>query len=574
MNLTVEQNNIVDLSPEDFLILLIQALAGTGKTTTLIEYIINHQNIQFKYLSFNNKIVQSFSEKSQKLRLNNVSPNTFHAFSKKYTSDFFKNQNLVNKLSFDIVSDFFPEEKSFEIYSIIKWFNIYTIQQLKMKDFIKKIKNISKKEKFELKMHERKDYVLSILKKVEELYNGIINDKTTFYTHNSYMKYFIDNMEDFDFEDFEVLLVDEAQDLNPIMINLIIVLLKKKKKIICVGDDNQSIYAFINNINLLLYLKENNISDITIKNLTNSFRFESGSEIENLANIVLRHRNVEIKGVADYSNDKDIKDILFLGRSNAQVFLSAYELASIGKFFLLLGGISLELKEFFYDINYIFNKEFSKVKSKLFKEFSSINELKEFALAEKDQEILSAINLLKFLHKSDISLKKFFFTIEKFNKNKFFVNARPNPTYLSTIHKAKGLEYDKVVILPKISDSISVIGFDPVGALPNGTTILNIRNETVIKEELNLLYVAITRAKKSIEILNEEFRYNLDFLDSDLDSFKIVKLSTYEFDKTNCTIDFPSLEFIEVSINNTISLIHVDEFKIFREILTQTKKGE
>jgi superfamily I DNA/RNA helicase len=332
-----------------------------------------------------------------------------------------------------------------------------------------------------------------------------------------------------------------------------------------VGDDNQSIYAFLNNINLLKELSVNSDYDITIKTLTKSFRFAANSPMEKYANLILNYRGISIQGVANHENG-EINDLLMLGRSNSQVFWSAFELSQKQKHFLLIGGIDNELRDFFYDIDFIMNGKTSNVKSKLLKDFNSIKELKSFALAENDQEILSAITLLKKLSDEGISLFQFFKSINKFNKNKFFINARPNPTFLSTIHKAKGLEFDEVDIIPKISDAITLMGFAYNITFKN-KIVLKLLPKTKVIEEYNLLYVAVTRAKKELTINNEEVLINFSFLRSKMNYHKSIEISDAQLDTANSKFEYPSNKFIEVVIDNWEFYINFDEFREFKNII-------
>ncbi|EAI3274736.1 ATP-dependent helicase, partial [Campylobacter jejuni] len=77
---------------------------------------------------------------------------------------------------------------------------------------------------------------------------------------------------------------------------------------------------------------------------------------------------------------------------------------------------------------------------------------------------------------------------------------------LSTGHKSKGLEWNNVEIIDDF---------------------LNIKQEleereqiTIAKEELNLLYVAVTRAKNSLNI-NKDYLLEKDFIEKNLERITI-----------------------------------------------------
>lgn len=79
------------------------------------------------------------------------------------------------------------------------------------------------------------------------------------------------------------------------------------------------------------------------------------------------------------------------------------------------------------------------------------------------------------------------------------------PITLSTIHSAKGLEFDRVYILDALE-----------GVLPTVTAIENASAglESLMEEEARLFYVAATRAKSSLEILSAQKSMNADLTPS------------------------------------------------------------
>lgn len=574
LKLTTEQNEILEIDLNKYSIILIQALAGTGKTTTLLEIIKKHPELEFIYLAFNNKIIEEIKSKTKSKQVfPNVEASTIHSFALKYTKGFFEAQGktLENNLTFDHVQEILGGIKPFEIYSTIRWFNIYCNQELEFKEYKQFIKKLSNKEKFDLQIHERKDYILSILNKVETLYKTISEGESTFFTHNVYLKYFIDHMEDYSYDNIDVLLVDEAQDLNPVMFKLVLTFIKKGKKFIGVGDDNQSIYGFLNNINLLIELqKDFQEHPVLVKTLTNSFRFSANSLMEKLANLILNYRGVSINGASN-NTDETLNDVILLGRSNAQVFWNAYELSVAKKAFMLIGGIDKQVQEFFEDVNHIISNDSHKVKSKLLKEFHNTNELKLFAQKENDQEIMSALTLLKKLEDEKIKLFDFFKNIKKFNKNIHYIKARPEPTYLSTIHKAKGLEFDEVEMIPKLSDRILPIGFKYNTTIGNGFMLLKLLPARQITEELNLLYVAVTRAKKELTINNEETLLNIQFLRSKMKFKNVIEISDYDLEKANSQFEYLSSEFYEVVFDSWKFYINKEELEALEKVLKNEK---
>lgn len=140
--------------------------------------------------------------------------------------------------------------------------------------------------------------------------------------HSVYLKFWSLN-EPFINTDF--VLFDEAQDADPIMLNL---LQKQSCQLIYVGDKYQEIYGWRGAVNAM------EILDLPEVKLTKSFRF--GEEIANTANIILKNLlkedtpiigNERICSTRSIVNEPDA----FLVRTNAGAFEIALALAQEGR---------------------------------------------------------------------------------------------------------------------------------------------------------------------------------------------------------------------------------------------------
>ncbi len=478
-----------------------------------------------------------------------------------------------------------PTIKTFQVYSTIRWFNLFCNQELSITEYIQFISKSSTKTRYELKIHERLDYIKTILKFVDKVYNAIIEGNTDFFTHNTYLKFFIDNIDDFNYSNIETLLIDEAQDLNPIMLKLVKAFIKNKKNLIAVGDSNQSIYNFLNNINLLKELKKDKIKIIN-KSLTKSFRFSEGTDMEEYSNLILNQRKQHISGASE-EPIPEIRETMHLGRSNAQVLWYAYQAAIEEKDFCLLGSLNDNAQEFFRDIWYIMNGEVKKVKNKILKNFSNIKDLKTFAMDENDQEILSALVLLEKWKKEPNGLEGFIKSVRKHDKDERLLRSKKDQQVLffSSIHKAKGMEYEEVEILPKLSDTIALTGFkyniiiknktilDEAKSKSDEATVLKMMPNNQIKEELNLLYVAFTRARFSLNILNTEVNTNIRFLEliagKKIKQNKTVYISDSMLETMNSKYEYLSNDFIPIVISEDTFLINVEEWNEFLKVLKE-----
>jgi DNA helicase-2/ATP-dependent DNA helicase PcrA len=109
------------------------------------------------------------------------------------------------------------------------------------------------------------------------------------------------------------------------------------------------------------------------------------------------------------------------------------------------------------------------------------------------QNLIEMIFYLKLIAKETTDLQDFKDRLEKLNKELFTSTKNESKLTLSTIHSAKGLEFDNVYIIDLID-----------GSFPSTNSIeyLENKNPSLYEEERRLFYVAMTRAKKSLHLLS------------------------------------------------------------------------
>ncbi len=78
MILTNEQESIVNSSLESF---KINAVAGSGKTTTLLLYAQKNPHLKILYLAYNKSLQVAILEKLKTFKLNNLSTSTIHSLA-------------------------------------------------------------------------------------------------------------------------------------------------------------------------------------------------------------------------------------------------------------------------------------------------------------------------------------------------------------------------------------------------------------------------------------------------------------------------------------------------------------
>lgn len=281
-------------------------------------------------------------------------------------------------------------------------------------------------------------------------------------THDTYLKLY--QLRKPLIDCFDYIMLDEAQDANPCILDI---LKNQTCQVIYVGDEHQQIYAYRGTVNAMQHI------DAQTLYLTQSFRF--GQEIADEANEVLRQLKspVTVKGFEPVkSKVKKIKTPPYtvLARTNLTLFNRCIE-AILDDYTCCLLGDVYKILSLYRSIFYLWMKKPTWITDDRVRGFETWKECLEFAKAEDDVELLSAINFIRTHGEKSLNLLKI---IEKSKK----VPEQSADIIFSTAHKAKGREWDKVIIA------------EDFGC------------KTV--EELNIYYVAITRAKHVLHIINPQ----------------------------------------------------------------------
>jgi superfamily I DNA/RNA helicase len=544
-------------------ILVVNALAGCAKTTTIEMITKKHLNSKFLYLAFNRKIV----EEGKKRLPSNTKSSTLHAFARGYSG-----RKKLEMLNLDLIASILEKEiknkdEYFEVFNSLKAYQRYCISEYEMHeldalktDIREEMRDQHQKENRngEWLIQQRIDGVNNI----ETIHNHILN--SDFSTFDTFLKDFVDTAHNRSFK-YEYILLDESQDVSKLLAKFIFSLARSKRyKIVVVGDEHQKIYGFLGNTNLSGSLKKALPDRIVSENLTQSFRFQSGSNIEVLSNLLLNLRGEKIVG-ARKELGKESRNA-YLSRANFPLLAMAMHQINSGQDFYLYGGINnfnIDEVRDIYNL-FIYSKQeigFPEIKTKSLKPFASFNELHNFALEKAIFELEDNVNTALFIYtKRDMVSNKDDVVYSFFND----IDSRSNENsknILSTVHKSKGLEFETVTILRSLSliqnsigkwithetsngmilgmerkslkgddDIFSNIGLSRIfksvdrgfdddlldfdeSHFPQKVAHELILNPKIdIREEFNILYVAITRAINSIHISNVHYLESLQFL--------------------------------------------------------------
>ena len=499
MILTKEQEEIIN---SDKLSFKINAVAGSGKTTTLLEYAKKNSNLKILYLAYNKSLQTSLQDKLKEYNLPSMHISTIHSLA--YNKIEAYNYNLAHDLKNQIIENVITRheqtvnQKAYypipEYVALIKdLVNFYCNSSLIALDS-KLIESYKKQSELGAKILElinkNEKRVIEHLKTILSAMKNKIIDAT----HDFYLKMFYLNKKVSANLPYDLILVDEAQDISDVMIGIVE---NQSCRRIYVGDSFQQIYTFRFATNAL------NKIDLPSYDLTQSFRFG-----DNYAKVLQNNLNslyeinsskpLEISGLEKTTligkNHIDFnKQFCVIARSTFGLIQQLVYFIHDKKKVYFEGGYNSYsfMNQTVYSIFYLKQKKNDKITIDEIKDFDTINELEQFAKDTKNQDYL---NIIKFINTYGDNI----FEINKKIKEFLVTDKKDADIIFTTTHKSKGLEYDQVIMA---DDFISK------------KEITNTKNKLSylrVNEELNIYYVAATRAKNVIQLadLNLSYTYN------------------------------------------------------------------
>jgi F-box protein, helicase, 18 len=487
MKLTAEQDAIINSSGD----IKINAVAGSGKTTTIIEYAkARPATAKILYLAFNKSVKLEAIKKFSAKGLSNVTVETAHSLA--YKNIVFQHQYKVRPQGYktheiaELLGLQGNGEKHHEYVianHINKFISLFcNSDKLKVRDinYLETI-NDAKANTFVKTFYQFiETQTRHLLAKMDK---GEIE-----ITHDFYLKKFqLQNP----VLVFDYILFDEGQDASAAMLDIF---LNQKATKVIVGDTHQQIYSWRYAVNSL------EKTSFTTFNLSHSFRF--GANIANLATQVLFWKDaitetkpIAIKGLG---TNNDTKTKAIIGRTNLGLLLKAIEYVTEQKSIKQIyfegnfnsytyadEGASL------YDVLNLQNNKRSLIKDALIKSMGSIKDLEEYIEKTEDAQLSMMLEIVK-KYGNDI------YDIIKTIKQKHVENddKEKAEVVFSTVHRCKGMEYGAVHLVKdfiteeKVKRQAQELEKDE-------------RKINKLNEEINLLYVAITRTKNSLHIPEE-----------------------------------------------------------------------
>ena len=279
-----------------------------------------------------------------------------------------------------------------------------------------------------------------------------------------------------DFKQYNVVFCDETQDISPLQYEIVKKCRTPRGRLVAVGDQKQSIYAFMGS----------NLDSLNaIKNSPNTIELPLSITYRCAVNIVDEARKVfpdgieaapgAVLGSVDCGSFRDAKDGDFiLCRNNAPLMETFIELLKMGKRCAIMG------KDYGDELVYLIDsiKDIWGLEAKLEKLSESLAKkgvkmpTKVPAYAQLEEKVHVLLTLYEYFGDLEVVRNRIY---------DIFTDTQSKGVTLSTIHKSKGLEADNVYFLQP-------------DLLPSKYAV----TELALYAEKCLKFVAITRSRKNL----------------------------------------------------------------------------
>lgn len=472
---TNEQKNIIE-SVFNHEILKINAFAGTGKTSTLQQLTSFYPNKKFLYLAYNKSIQIDAAGKFGK----NTEVKTIHSLAYKY---------VISSTKLDLTNIKNHNAKDFA--------NIFKTTDQEGKIILNNFTQYCNSSKIEHEFTNYSTYIQEIIEQIDTKKLPVSFD------------YFLKKFQllltmGLVTKSYDVIMIDEAQDSNDVTLDILKKLNSKHK--IIIGDKHQQIYSFKESANIMNLLKAYELP------LTQTFRFPKN--IAHISNLLLeKYKDEKLK---IYSNKEEVsfdeilkdesKTIGYISRGNSSLLSKMFEFSKNKIPYKTIR----HPKEIFItikDIGYFLNKNkflISKENSFL-KDFNTEDELVKYIEDTKNKQLKSSLMCYNLIFDSNIeSVLQL-----EVEATEYFISKNSFKYFLTTAHTSKGLEFDGIEVADDFSDFgclLYEMGYKTYQEFLDDKD----KNKHPLLDEINLLYVAITRCKLSYSILSNNLQYIVD----------------------------------------------------------------
>ncbi|QKG54946.1 UvrD-helicase domain-containing protein [Hymenobacter sp. BRD67] len=491
MNLTAEQIAILAFQGH----LKINAVAGSGKTTTMVEYArAQPTTARILYLAFNKTVRQEAIRKFQGAGLPNVVVETAHSLAFRYVmrgsryqlnNKGYRAHELVELLKLPPGTGK-ERHQEFVLANHIAKFVTYFCnsdqRQVQQLDYLATVTDPKAREFVTRHYATIERNCRELLARMDRAQIAV--------THEFYLKKFQLSQPVLP-ADF--ILFDEGQDASGAMLDIFY---RQPATKVIVGDTHQQIYGWRHAVNSLEKTAYPSLQ------LSTSFRF--GAPIADLASRVLGWKTqlgegpqLLVTGAGKGVDETTTRAVI--GRTNLALLLKAIEYLKEHRQELRRVYFEGNINSYTYagegasltDVLALYNGRSEAIKDPLMRKMANLEELADYAEQTEDHQLLMLITIVEDYGNEVIDL------IKELKRLHVADGARDQAQlYFSTVHRCKGLEYDEVQLTPDFITQTTIDKLQEEFARKPPEAGVKAK----IFEEVNLLYVALTRAKARVYI--------------------------------------------------------------------------
>ena len=472
MDLTEEQQYIVDTITKEDGLFAVNAIAGSGKTSTARAIAESIKPKNGFYTAFNKAIVQDSAKKMGNL----VDCRTVHSMAFQATVPFRYSKPIMPFT-----------------YKSIKENLTYFAKN----DIIKVMNDFFLSDSLDIKEYAAANSILDSTPELVESYVNYMMDGKICPTFNFLLKLMHLMLASGELKvSKDLIILDECQDTSSVTLEIFKHIDCPKKVIL--GDRYQNIYSFMHTVNAFELLGDD-ITDLMY--LTNSFRCNSnvGDVVERFGKKYFQE-DFKYTGAASFDNN-DILTEAYISRTNMSLITAMYELLKGGKGFKLLRtpadifalplaienipkGENVKVNyEYRYIIDEYNNYQAHKSQYLSFLEYLNLKDINE--------ELSLTIRMMDKIYSNDITISEIYDMVVNRTVDKNII--------LSTVHTMKGLEADKVYICDDLNCKLGKVKYSMYLLREEGIEDVIPKLTDDQKEELNIYYVAISRARKVLD---------------------------------------------------------------------------
>lgn len=472
IQLSDEQTAVVDARLSQSVI-IVNAFAGTGKTTTAQAFAASLPQSRFLYLCLG----RANAEEARQRFGSNVTAKTTHAIAL---------QAMAPKLGG--TSRIEGSSRPWRPKSILEELRLrsYTDAALTQKILAKFFGSSDPVILAEHALSIESEFPASEgdlsrnLSNAQDAWRKMTNpSENTTIPHDAYLKMFA---LDAPVLRYDWIIFDEAQDANPVTASIIRAQAASgQSKVLCIGDRHQSIFGFRGAIDAMSDFAT--LPQARLINLTKTWRF--GEAIAADATTLLhdlKGETAKIIGMGQ-AGTWNPKKFTLLSRTNAQLFQEAAQ--RNGKGIHWVGGVEKYRVSMLEDAYALYSRKKTAIRDPFIRNFFSWDQFVRYGENARDPETRMLVSLVE-THGPKVP------SIVSNILNGAVADPANASITMTTAHKSKGLDWDSVRLAEDfcaLSDAEKALVDDPGNPLPEK-----------IAQEINLMYVGMTRAKKSMDL--------------------------------------------------------------------------